>query len=165
MPILSKNAPRALSIAGAYPLLIAKGEKAIEIRCWGEKAHRGLTFLHASSGSAFEHSFAEWGLSRQQCPKYSFVGAADLVEVIQYDSPEKWEKDIPLHRWDADYWEVVDCYDGKLPYGHRFRNPILFSDPITNIEGTFRYWLPKSERQKAGFKRGIKLLETTGYLS
>ena len=36
---------------------------------------------------------------------------------------------------------------------------------LPNIEGTFRYWLPKSERQKAGFQKAIALLETAGYLS
>lgn len=166
MAILSQaQPPRALSIAGAYPLLLAKGEKKIEIRCWGEKSHRGITFFHASSGTGFEESFQEWGLSRGDCPKFSLIGVAELVEIVQYNTPEKWERDIPLHRWDEDYWQVIDCYDGKIPYGHRFGNPILFPTPITNVEGTFRYWLPKSDRQKIGFEKAIENLKKLNYLS
>jgi len=106
MNILSKAkgaSLKALSIAGAYPWLLASGKKGIELRCWGEKSHRGLTLLHSSSGSEFEQSFEDYNLTREQCPKFSIIGCAVLVDVICYDSRQKWECDIDRHLWDEDY--------------------------------------------------------------
>lgn len=166
MNILAKGASlKALSVAGAYPWLLASGKKAIEIRIWGEKSHRGITLLHASSGSEFEQSFEDHALTREQCPKFSLVGCAVLVDVICYDSRQKWERDIDRHLWDEDYEMVLDCYDGRFPYGHIFEKPLLFDKPIRNVPGKYRYWEAANDRQKAGFAKAIELLNSHSYLS
>lgn len=166
MNILAKSSPlKALSIAGSYPLLLASGKKAIEIRIWGEKAHRGLTLLHSSSGSDFEESFEEHGLSREQCPKFSLIGCAVLVDVVCYNSRQKWERDIDRHLWDEDYEAVLDCYDGRFPFGHIFQKPLLFKKPILDVPGRYRYWEAANDRQKAGFEKAKLLLKASDYLN
>lgn len=159
--ILAKNAPqRALSIAGAYPWLLASSRKKIELRIWGEKKHRGMTFLHSSSGADYEDSFEEYSITRQQCPKFAIIGCAILTDVICYDRPEKWERDIEKHLWDDEYEAVLDCYGGRFPYGHVFEDAILFPEPILDVPGAYGYWQPKNDRQRLGFEKAITLLKT-----
>jgi|SRR4028119_395371 hypothetical protein len=166
MNILSKGASlKALSVAGAYPWLLASGKKGIELRIWGEKAHRGLTLLHSSSGSEFEQSFEDYKLTREQCPKFSIVGCAVLVDVICYDSRQKWERDVDRHLWDEDYEVVLGCYDGRFPYGHVFEKSLLFKKPVLDVPGKYRYWEAANERQKIGFEKATELLKASGYLN
>ncbi|HEY9635218.1 MAG TPA: hypothetical protein V6D14_17585 [Coleofasciculaceae cyanobacterium] len=159
MNILSKNASlRALSVAGAFPWLLASGKKPIELRSWGERKHRNITLLHSSSSSYYEASFVQHRVSRQQCPKFAFIGAATLVDVVCYDSRQKWERDIDKHLWDEDYDVVLGFYGDRPPYGHVFDNPVLFDEPILDVPGAYGYWQPKNDRQKKGFEQAMKLL-------
>ena len=104
-------------------------------------------------------------MTRQQCPKFALIGCAVLVDVICYDSRQKWERDIERHLWDDDYESVLDCYDGRFPYGHVFEKAIAFPKPILDVPGAYGYWEPKKDRQKLGFEKAIALLESLGYLS
>jgi hypothetical protein len=151
----------ALSIAGPFPWRIASGEKTIELRSWAS-SYRGIILLHASSGSGFEHLFEHFGLSRKACPKFSLVGAARLVDCICYDTRQKWEADLDRHQWvgSETYDEVVACYEGKPPYGHVLEEAIAFKEPILDVPGSFNYWKPKNDRQRAGFEKAIALLKS-----
>lgn len=138
---------RGLSIAGCYALLIAEGTKTIELRVWQEKSYRGLVMLHCSSGSGYEVSYEQWEVSLEECPKSSIIGVATLVDCVKYDSAKKWDADREKFQWDISYKEVLEEYQGKVPYGHVFENPYVFDPPILGIKGTFRYWEPKTESQ------------------
>lgn len=160
MNILAKNPQiRALSVAGPFPWLLSSGWKPIELRNWST-TYRGIVFFHASSGVGYEHLFAQFGLNRKDCPKYSIVGAAKLVDCICYDRASKWEADLERHRWvgNESYDEVLSQY-GCCPYGHVFEDAIAFDSPILDIPGAFNYWEPKNDRQKRGFEKAIALLE------
>ena len=50
---------RALSIAGAYPWLIATGEKQAEYRTWPIDSYRGLVLLHNSTTTEWDDSWNE----------------------------------------------------------------------------------------------------------
>lgn len=138
---------RRLSIAGCYALLIAEGTKTIELRNWQEKVYRGLVMLHCSSGSGYEFSYETWEISKEECPKSSIIGVATLVDCVKYDNEKAWDSDREKFQWDISYKEALEEYQGKIPYGHVFENPYVFSPPILNIKGTFRYWEPKTEPQ------------------
>lgn len=155
---------RALSIAGPFGWAIASGKKSIELRSWFS-AYNGIVLLHASSGVGYEHSFSAFGISREDCPKFSFVGAAKLKTCVQYNSEKLWDSHLDRHLWQGDesYQEVLAQY-GKFPFGHVMVDPILFRRPIENVKGAFSYWLPKTDDQKAGFESAIALLRKSGYL-
>jgi hypothetical protein len=155
---------RALSVAGPFPWRIARGYKEIELRSWAT-ARRGIILLHASSGAGYEHLFEPFGLSRKDCPKFSIVGAARLVDSVCYDTEAKWEAHRDRHCWvgEETYLEVLSQYGG-YPYGHVMEDAIAFDTPILDVPGSFNYWQPKNDRQKVGFKKAIELLESTGYL-
>ena len=142
---------RALSIAGAYPLLIAERNKSIELRTWGEHKYRGIVLLHCSSSKAYDFSYEQWGVSLEECPKKAIIGAATLSDCIRYDSSEKWRRDIENHCWDISYKEMLEEYNGKVPWGHVFTNPATFSVPILDVKGTFRYWKPTTLDQRLAF--------------
>jgi hypothetical protein len=60
--------------------------------------------------------------------------------------------------------QVLSQYGG-YPYGHVIEDAIAFDTPIRDVPGAFNYWLPKNDRQKAGFEKATALLKSTGYLS
>jgi hypothetical protein len=166
MNILAKaRSIRALSVASPFPWRIALGHKQIELRSWATK-HRGIILLHASSGNGYEHLFEHFGLSRKDCPKFALVGAAKLVNSVCYDTEAKWEADRQRHCWVGNdtYIEVLSQYGG-YPHGHVLEEAIAFDQPITDVPGARNYWLPKDERQKAGFEKAIELLKASGYLN
>jgi hypothetical protein len=147
-----KDGMRALSIAGAFAYLIGEGSKTIELRNWGEKSYRGLVLLHCSGSRAYDYSFEEWEVSKEECPYNSIVGVATLVDCIKYDTAKKWQDGIEGHLWDIPYQEALQEYKGKIPYGHVFEDPYIFSPTVPNVKGTFRYWTPKDENQIDAFR-------------
>lgn len=162
MNIISRMPPiKALSVAGGFPLLLAKGTKEIEIRSWGTQ-WSGITLLHSSSSSGYEASFPTFGLRREDCPKFSIVGAARLKTCIKYDRQKWWDAHKSRHLWNEDFAEVLEQY-GKPFYGHVFEDAILFDKPILGVRGAYGYWEPKKERQEVGFEKAIALLSAIGY--
>ncbi|MEA5573277.1 ASCH domain-containing protein [Calothrix sp. UHCC 0171] len=155
---------RGFSIAGAYPYLIATGNKTIEIRNWEEKYYRGVVLLHCSSSKAYDGSFEEWGLTLEECPKSAIIGFATLVDCKAYND-KTWEEDFEKHCWEVPYSEAVEQYGGKQIYGHVFDNPYVLEEPLLGIKGTFRYWVAKDEAQIDAFEEVqlmLKELEVEG---
>jgi ASCH domain len=142
---------RALSIAGAYPFLIGMGIKTVEIRNWQEKLYRGLVLLHCSSSKAYDSSYEELGITREECPKSAIIGFATLTGCITYDK-KSWAEGYDKHQWEVPYSDAVEQYGGKQIYGHVFENPYLLEDPILGIKGTFRYWDAKDETNINAFE-------------
>lgn len=155
------NDIRALSIAGPYACLLAKGMKQIELRSW-KTSYRGLVLLHCSASRFYDPEFETWGILPTQCPKSAIIGAAILFDCITYNTRQQWEGDEKRHLFFAEFMKYPeirrDCYNGKPPIGHVFKNPIVFEPPILGVPGALNYWRPKTERQQEGFERALALL-------
>lgn len=123
---------RALSIAGAWGWLIAKGYKKYEYRTW-QTNYRGPVLLHVSSSREWDNSFQEFGVPYEECPKSSVIGMAT----------------------------VTDCFFDEQQgfYAHEMTDPVLFSKPILDVKGARNYWKPKGSEHEQIFAKAWKLYQ------
>lgn len=136
---------RALSIAGAYPWLIATGEKPAECRNWPIDSYRGLVLLHNSSSTAWDDSWhqiiADGDVTRQQAKamKGHIIGCAFLT----------------------------GCdHDLEDPEGflHWMEGSALFApEDWQPAPGARNYWRAQKPAQQQAFSRAWKLIQAGQY--
>jgi hypothetical protein len=167
----------ALSIAGPFGYWLASGrtiepygKKEIELRTWGRSddflKKETMVLIHISSTTEYDHHFHKMDFTLEQAPKFSFIGAAVLKEIILYDQEKLWKRDRRHTCWvgDEDYQTIYAEYGGKL-YGHVFTEFLLFDPPILDVPGDRGYWRPNPkkvkqfERQQVGFAAAIERIK------
>ena len=137
---------RVLSLIGAYPLLLASGEKQIELRTWTTN-FRGYVAFHCSKSSADDESYEYFDVDENDCPKSAIIGVGKLVEVIKFDK-DSWFLHQDVHLRDDSYCEVMEETRGKPMYGHRFEQCWIFELPVLDVSGSRNYWSPRTENQE-----------------
>ncbi len=174
---MKRMQPYALSIAGPFGYWLASGrtikpfgKKEIELRSWTRSndfvEKKPFVLIHISSTTDFYHHFHKMNFTLEEAPKFSFIGATVLKEIIHYDTEKRWKQDRRRTCWvgDEDYETIYDQYGGKL-YGHMFTEALLFDPPILNVPGDRRYWRPNPkkekqfERQQVGFAAAIARIQ------
>lgn len=146
---------RGLSIAGCFSLLLASAEKEIELRTWTTD-YRGITLFHCSATKSLDWTYDYYFVEPEECPKKSIVGSGELIEVIQFDTEEKWNELMPQHLNEDTYEEMLDSNNGKPVYGHRYANTWLFKEPIEGVPGALNYWAPLKSEQIKAFEQSVK---------
>lgn len=165
----------ALSIAGPFGYWMVSqidvqpyGVKEIELRQWTRiKLAPILVLIHVSSTKAYDHHFEAMPFGFDKAPKGSFVGAAVLKQIKQYDA-QSWEADRHRHCWvGSETWEDIEWpyYMGTV-YGHEFTDFLEFKEPILDVPGDRGYWRPNPkkpkqfERQQIGFNKAIQVIKS-----
>lgn len=138
---------KALSIKQPWASLIVHGIKDIENRTWATK-HRGRIYVH-SSGTFFKdfesHMTKDrlWDLGKKITDKYvnsekptsEIIGEVSIVDCV-INHPSVWAEKTEIN---ADF-EDNNAYVGKPIYNWVLANPVLYDQPILNVNGKLSLW-------------------------
>lgn len=137
---------RALSIAGAYPWLIAIGEKQAEHRTWPINSYRGLVLLHNSSTTDWDSS---WN------------GVIENRDITSQQSKAMKGKIMGFAFLNDCTSAQPEGYDG---YFHWMDGPALFApDDWPPAPGARNYWRATRPGQQQAFSRAWELIQAGQY--
>jgi predicted transcriptional regulator len=113
---------KCLSLRQPYADLLARGEKAIELRKWNTK-FRGEFLIHASKNIDIE-ACERLNINDNELTKGTIIGSAFLYDVKQYNNKQEFNKDRDKHL------SIVSKYFEGYKYCFLIRNAKVLKKPI-----------------------------------
>ena len=133
--VAAKRVPDyAISIKQPWATLIVHGLKTVEVRRW-PTARRGRILIHAAG--ICDDRPEGW----RQLPENlhetaqltrGILGAAVLVQCVTYRSQDEFDRDLPRHLNESDWFEPPRLF------GFAFTNPIVL--PFRSYPGWMRFF-------------------------
>jgi hypothetical protein len=114
---------KALSFRQPWATLIVTGRKSIEIRGWRPKRLTlpQMILIHASK-KVDEEMLDAFGMTKD-LPRGAILGEALMIEIVQYDTLDKWLQEIDKHKNSPQGFR-------KGLYGFVLANPKQYHEPI-----------------------------------
>ncbi|QQG40160.1 MAG: ASCH domain-containing protein [Candidatus Aenigmatarchaeota archaeon] len=138
---------KCLSVKQPYADLILSGRKTIENRHWNA-AYRGDLLIHASANVDAE-GCKRLGIDPAKLAKGAILGKVRMVDVIKYDSLDKFRFLYTKHFAPDAYYDEGKTFGLVMTQPQRFPKPVLLKGRL----GMFEVRLTRTGRIETNAKR------------